>query len=147
MMPFIAGLLPQEVKDLGYDIVLGNTFHLFLDPGDERIARFGGLHDFMGWDGPIVTDSGGFQVFSMGHGTVADEDRCRELAESSPSIVTPLNKYVGYENAAKLAKQSLKEKKTIRQVVLEGGYVERGDLTEQQLDEALDVLSMTRPPV
>ena len=79
-------------------------------------------------------------------GLVADEERCRELAESSPSIVTPLNKYIGYENAATLAKQSLKERKTIRQVVLEGGYVERGDLTEQQLDEALDVLSMTRPP-
>jgi fumarate hydratase class II len=79
-------------------------------------------------------------------GIVADENRCRELAESSPSIVTPLNKYIGYENAAKLAKQSLKERKTIRQVVIEGGYVERGDLTEAQLDEALDVLSMTRPP-
>jgi fumarate hydratase class II len=79
-------------------------------------------------------------------GTVADEERCRELAESSPSIVTPLNKHLGYENAAKVAKQSLKERKTIRQVVLESGYVERGDLTEQQLDEALDVLSMTRPP-
>ena len=79
-------------------------------------------------------------------GIVADEQRCRELAESSPSIVTPLNKYVGYENAAKIAKQSLKERSTIRQVVLEGGYVERGDLTEAQLDEALDVLSMTRPP-
>ncbi|MDT7571984.1 MAG: fumarate hydratase, class [Actinomycetota bacterium] len=79
-------------------------------------------------------------------GIVADEDRCRELAESSPSIVTPLNKYIGYENAAKVAKQSLKERKTIRQVVVEGGYVDRGDLTEAQLDEALDVLSMTRPP-
>jgi fumarate hydratase class II len=79
-------------------------------------------------------------------GLVADEERCKELAESSPSIVTPLNKYIGYENAAKVAKQSLKERKTIRQVVLEGGYVERGDLTEQQLDAALDVLSMTRPP-
>jgi fumarate hydratase class II len=79
-------------------------------------------------------------------GIVANEERCRELAESSPSIVTPLNRYIGYENAAKVAKQSLKERKTIRQVVLEGGYVERGDLTEQQLDEALDVLSMTRPP-
>ncbi|MCW3000332.1 MAG: tgt [Solirubrobacterales bacterium] len=74
----VKGLLPQEVKDLGYDIVLGNTFHLFLDPGDERIARFGGLHAFMGWDGPIVTDSGGFQVFSMGHGTVADEIKGRQ---------------------------------------------------------------------
>ncbi len=79
-------------------------------------------------------------------GVVADVDRCRELAESSPSIVTPLNRYIGYEAAAKVAKQSLAERKTIRQVVVEGGYVERGDLTEAQLDTALDVLSMTRPP-
>ncbi|CAN5119754.1 class II fumarate hydratase [soil metagenome] len=78
-------------------------------------------------------------------GIVADEERCRELAESSPSIVTPLNKYIGYESAAKVAKQALRERKTIRQVVVEGGYVEKGDLTEAQLDEALDVLSMTRP--
>ena len=78
-------------------------------------------------------------------GAVADEARCRELAESSPSVVTPLNKYIGYENAAKVAKSSLKQRKTIRQVVLEDGYVERGDLTETQLDEALDVLAMTRP--
>ncbi len=78
-------------------------------------------------------------------GIVADEDRCRELAESSPSIVTPLNSRIGYEAAAKVAKQSLRERKTIRQVVLESGYVERGDLTETELDEALDVLSMTRP--
>jgi fumarate hydratase class II len=79
-------------------------------------------------------------------GLVADEERCRELAESSPSIVTPLNKYLGYENAAKVAKTALKEKKTIRQVVLESGYVDDGKLTEEQLDSALDVLSMTRPP-
>ncbi len=73
----VKGLLSHEVAELGYDMVLGNTFHLFLDPGDERIAGFGGLHDFMGWQGPIVTDSGGFQVFSMGHGTVADEIKGR----------------------------------------------------------------------
>lgn len=73
----VKGLLPAEVSALGYDIVLGNTFHLMLDPGHERIAGFGGLHDFMGWQGPIVTDSGGFQVFSMGHGTVADEVKGR----------------------------------------------------------------------
>jgi len=79
-------------------------------------------------------------------GIVADVERCRELAESSPSVVTPLNKYIGYENAAVVVKSSLKQRKTIRQVVLEDGYVERGDLTEAQLDEALDVLSMTRPP-
>jgi fumarate hydratase, class II len=78
-------------------------------------------------------------------GITANVDRLRELAESSPSIVTPLNKYIGYEEAAKVAKQSLAERKTIRQVVLERGYVEQGKLTEQQLDEALDVLSMTHP--
>ncbi len=78
-------------------------------------------------------------------GITANVDRCRELAESSPSIVTPLNKYIGYEEAAKVAKQSLAERKTIRQVVLERGYVGQGKLTEQQLDEALDVLSMTHP--
>jgi queuine tRNA-ribosyltransferase len=78
----VRGLLPAEVSDLGYDIVLGNTFHLHLNPGDERIAALGGLHEFMRWDGPIITDSGGFQVFSMGHGTVADEIKGR--APSGP---------------------------------------------------------------
>ena len=78
-------------------------------------------------------------------GLKADVDRCREYAESSPSIVTPLNRYIGYENAAKVAKTALAERKTIREVVLEQGYVERGDLTEEQLDAALDVLSMTHP--
>jgi queuine tRNA-ribosyltransferase len=79
----IKGLLPSEVAALGYDMVLGNTFHLFLDPGHELVRRFGGLHDFMGWRGPIVTDSGGFQVFSMGHGTIADEVKGR--APSGPN--------------------------------------------------------------
>ncbi|MGY1747029.1 class II fumarate hydratase [Blastococcus sp. SYSU D00695] len=78
-------------------------------------------------------------------GITANVERCREYAESSPSIVTPLNKYIGYEEAAKVAKQSLAEQKTIRQVVLERGYVDQGKLTEAQLDEALDVLSMTHP--
>ncbi|QEC47881.1 tRNA guanosine(34) transglycosylase Tgt [Baekduia soli] len=73
----VKGLVPAEVRDLGYDMVLGNTYHLFLDPGHDRIERFGGLHEFMRWDQPIITDSGGFQVFSMGHGTVADEIKGR----------------------------------------------------------------------
>ncbi len=79
-------------------------------------------------------------------GITANADRCREYAESSPSVVTPLNRYLGYENAAKVAKQAVAERRTIREVVLEQGYVERGDLTQEQLDEALDVLSMTRRP-
>ncbi|MEU7034203.1 class II fumarate hydratase [Streptomyces sp. NPDC046237] len=78
-------------------------------------------------------------------GITANVERAREYAESSPSVVTPLNRYIGYEEAAKVAKRSLAERKTIRQVVLEGGYVDRGDLTVEQLDEALDVLRMTHP--
>ena len=78
-------------------------------------------------------------------GIEADVERCRELAEGSPSIVTPLNRWIGYEAAAAVAKQSIKERRSIREVVLERGHVESGELTEQQLDEALDVLGMTRP--
>ncbi|WP_316524689.1 class II fumarate hydratase [Kitasatospora brasiliensis] len=78
-------------------------------------------------------------------GITANIERAREYAESSPSVVTPLNRYIGYEEASKVAKQALAERKTIRQVVLERGYVEQGKLTEEQLDEALDVLRMTRP--
>jgi fumarate hydratase, class II len=78
-------------------------------------------------------------------GITADRERALEYAESSPSVVTPLNRYLGYEEAARVAKKALAERKTIRQVVLEGGYVERGALTAEQLDQALDVLRMTRP--
>ncbi|MFB8213941.1 class II fumarate hydratase [Streptomyces anulatus] len=78
-------------------------------------------------------------------GITADVERARAYAESSPSVVTPLNKYIGYEEAAKVAKKSLKDGTTIRETVLASGYVERGDLTMEQLDEALDVLRMTRP--
>jgi queuine tRNA-ribosyltransferase len=73
----VRSLTAAEVAGLGYEMVLGNTFHLMLSPGAERIASLGGLHRFMGWDRPIVTDSGGFQVFSLAHGTVADEVKGR----------------------------------------------------------------------
>ncbi len=79
----VKGLLPEEVAGLGYEMVLGNTFHLLLRPGEELIERLGGLHRFMGWERPIVTDSGGFQVFSMGHGTVADEIKARPSGSRS----------------------------------------------------------------
>ena len=78
-------------------------------------------------------------------GITANVERLREQAESSPSIVTPLNRYLGYEEAASIAKQSLAERKTIREVVLERGHVAAGKLSEAQLDEALDVMRMTRP--
>ncbi len=78
-------------------------------------------------------------------GLEADEEHCRQLAESSPSVVTPLNRYLGYENAAAVAKRAVKERRTVREVVIEEGYVDSGALTEKQLDEALDVLRMTSP--
>ncbi|MFC9249376.1 class II fumarate hydratase [Streptomyces sp. NPDC057136] len=78
-------------------------------------------------------------------GITANAERARMYAESSPSVVTPLNKYIGYEEAAKVAKKSLAQGTTIRETVLASGYVQRGDLTVEQLDEALDVLRMTRP--
>jgi queuine tRNA-ribosyltransferase len=79
----VKSLHAAEVAELGYELVLGNTFHLFIQPGAELIAEMGGLHEFMGWGGAIVTDSGGFQVFSMGHGSVAEEvKRRRDPRES-----------------------------------------------------------------
>jgi fumarate hydratase, class II len=79
-------------------------------------------------------------------GLQADVDRCRELAESSPSVVTPLNRVIGYENAAKVAKKAVAERTTIREAVLALGFVDRGELTVEQLDQALDVLAMTKAP-
>ncbi len=78
-------------------------------------------------------------------GITANEERLREYAESSPSIVTPLNRYLGYEEAAKIAKQALAERRTIREVVVERGHVESGRISEADLDRVLDVLSMTSP--
>jgi fumarate hydratase class II len=77
-------------------------------------------------------------------GVTADRDRMRRYAESSPSVVTPLNKYLGYEEAAKVAKRALADGQTIRDTVVALGYVEQGRITEAQLDEALDIESMTR---
>ena len=79
-------------------------------------------------------------------GITADRERARELAEGSPSIVTSLNRYIGYEAAAAVAKQSIAERRPIRDVVVDRGHVASGEITEDQLDEALDVLGMTRPP-
>jgi queuine tRNA-ribosyltransferase len=73
----VKSLHASEVAELGYDMVLGNTYHLFIQPGHELIAELGGLHEFMGWRRPIITDSGGYQVFSMGHGSVAEEIKRR----------------------------------------------------------------------
>jgi queuine tRNA-ribosyltransferase len=70
----VKALSPDDLVDAGATIVLANTYHLYLRPGHERIARLGGLHSFMGWDRPILTDSGGFQVVSLGDLRVVDDD-------------------------------------------------------------------------
>src|SRR5690606_2967487 len=78
-------------------------------------------------------------------GLEANVERARALAESSPSIVTPLNRVIGYEAAAKVAKNAVAKGITVRDSVVELGFVERGEISEEQLDTLLDVLSMTRP--
>lgn len=79
----VKAMSPVELTDIGADIILGNTFHLWLRPGLEVIEQFGGLHQFMGWDKPILTDSGGFQVFSL-----AD---MRKLTEQGCTFQSPIN--------------------------------------------------------
>ena len=73
----IKGLSPSQMHEARTDIILSNTYHLMLSPGADLIAEMGGLHKFMGWDGPLFTDSGGFQIFSLGYGAVADEIKGR----------------------------------------------------------------------
>lgn len=85
----VKSLTPHEVRAAGAQIILGNTYHLYLQPGHELIARHGGLHRFMAWDGPILTDSGGFQVFSLVYGGIADEVKGRRPAhpDAKPGMV------------------------------------------------------------
>ena len=90
----VKGVDPGELRALGTSILLGNTYHLHLRPGEDLIAELGGLHEFMAWDGPILTDSGGYQVFSLRH-TIArvDDDGVTfrsvydgDLAQLTPEI-------------------------------------------------------------
>jgi queuine tRNA-ribosyltransferase len=88
----VKGLDPQQLRELGTTILLGNTYHLHFRPGEETIAELGGLHRFMGWDGPILTDSGGFQVFSLRDTIVrADDDGVtfRSVYDGSEARFTP----------------------------------------------------------
>jgi len=79
----VKGMLPRDIHDTGAEIILGNTFHLWLRPGTEVIEAHGDLHGFMGWDGPILTDSGGFQVFSLG--------KMRKIGEEGVRFQSPVD--------------------------------------------------------
>jgi queuine tRNA-ribosyltransferase len=86
----VKSLTPEDLADHGARIILGNTYHLYLQPGHETIARLGGLHGFSSWHGPILTDSGGFQVFSLVYGGIADELKGRrptQQARMKPGMV------------------------------------------------------------
>lgn len=83
----IKGLSPTQLREAGTDIILSNTYHLMLQPGADLVEKMGGLHQFMQWDGPLLTDSGGFQVFSMGHGSVADEVKGRNKGHENRSLL------------------------------------------------------------
>ena len=87
----VKSLTPGDLRTAGAQMILANTYHLSLRPGHERIARLGGLHRFMGWDGPILTDSGGFQVFSLGHLRQVDEEGVTFTShlDGSPQRLTP----------------------------------------------------------
>ena len=79
----VKGMLPRDIREIGAEIVLGNTFHLWLRPGTDIIEAHGDLHDFMGWNGPILTDSGGFQVFSLGD--------MRKISEEGVKFQSPVD--------------------------------------------------------
>jgi queuine tRNA-ribosyltransferase len=111
----VRGLSSAEVAELGYGMVLGNTFHLHLAPGEDAIASRGGLRGFMGWEGAIITDSGGFQVFSLAHGGVADEIKGRrgnvqggakvEISEEGvafQSLLDGSNRFLGPEESMRI---------------------------------------------
>jgi queuine tRNA-ribosyltransferase len=87
----VKAVLPRDLIDLGAEIMLSNTYHLYLRPGDERVARHGGLHRFIGWDRPILTDSGGYQAFSLGERRTIDEHGIcfRSHLDGSEHLLTP----------------------------------------------------------
>ena len=87
----VKGVLPEELRALGTQMVLANTYHLALRPGEQVVRELGGLHRFMAWDGPILTDSGGYQIFSLAHLTELSERgaRLRSVVDGTPLELTP----------------------------------------------------------
>ena len=83
----IKNLSPAQMVEAQTDIILANTYHLMIQPGADLVEKMGGLHQFMNWQGPMLTDSGGFQVFSMGHGTCADEIKGRNTTKKNESLL------------------------------------------------------------
>src|SRR3990172_6178935 len=87
----VKGVDPGRLRETGAQIILANTYHLTLRPGEQTVAALGGLHEFMGWDGPILTDSGGFQIFSLADRVTIDESgvRFRSHIDGAPIELSP----------------------------------------------------------
>lgn len=101
----IKNLSPVQMKEAKTDIILANTYHLMIQPGADLVEKMGGLHKFMNWNGPLLTDSGGFQVFSMGHGTCADEIKGRNTSTKKESLLKITEEgavFKSYTDGAKL---------------------------------------------
>ena len=101
----IKNLSPAQMNEAQTDIILANTYHLMIQPGADLVEKMGGLHKFMNWDKPLLTDSGGFQVFSMGHGTCADEIKGRSTGKKKESLMKVTEEgaiFKSYKNGQKL---------------------------------------------
>ncbi|MEB3701403.1 Queuine tRNA-ribosyltransferase [Candidatus Bealeia paramacronuclearis] len=110
----IKGGTPQMMREEGSQIILSNTYHLMLQPGAELVRKMGGLHKFMGWDGPMLTDSGGFQIFSLGYGSVADEIKGRRSTERPKTLLKISEEGATFKSYLDGKKQVLTPEKSIQ---------------------------------
>jgi queuine tRNA-ribosyltransferase len=110
----IKGATPQDMRRENTQIILANTYHLMLQPGSELVAQMGGLHKFMGWDGPMLTDSGGFQIFSLGHGSVAEEVKGRRQSSRPKSLLSITEEGATFKSYLDGSKHVLTPEKSIQ---------------------------------
>ncbi|MDR1365563.1 MAG: tRNA guanosine(34) transglycosylase Tgt [Holosporales bacterium] len=109
----VKGLFPDQLLNAGTQIILSNTYHLMLQPGAEIIQKAGGLHKFMGWNRPLLSDSGGFQIFSLGHGSVSDEIKGRRPVGRSPSVIDIAEGGVLFKSYVDGSQQELTPEKSV----------------------------------
>ncbi|MBS27630.1 MAG: tRNA guanosine(34) transglycosylase Tgt [Alphaproteobacteria bacterium] len=110
----LRGVVPSQARAEGTQIILGNTYHLMLQPGAERVAALGGLHAMMGWDGPMLTDSGGFQIFSLGQGTGAKEIKSSRTNARDPSLLSIDENGASFRSYVDGSKVTLRPEDSIR---------------------------------
>ena len=143
----VKGMTPQDVEAIGAQIILGNTFHLMLRPGTEVIKAHGDLHDFMQWKGPILTDSGGFQVFSLG--------KLRKITEEGVTFKSPINGskvFMGPEESMQVQRDLLVQdvvnmmERHFDGAELGGVVAEIDKLFSQRFDALVNSLEIGKPP-